>query len=830
MDFKKNITSHQRLLLLTALNLLIFVHGASSASFPPAQSPSPRRLLPPSSTHSSPSSFVGLGCNFVKDVFRSTFNNFYVDNGSQLQNTEPSSAPTFSPTPSPPLANQQPQRRRPPYAKRDAFFPRDPGSSTTTTTAMTTTATTVQTSVPSPSSPLNARIPNIGPQAPKQAWCPSEIFCNGELLQTINIAQLYSDSKTFVDKPTRLPSNRTLDDFYGIVGVGPSPNPNVTYGELVNFVDADFVRFPVYPQLNSNTHPLHLRYERLHQGEGLELIPLSQQNTTPSFLSPLRIPDPLVLGWSGVVHSYWGALVRGTDPSKLCTGGAAGCESTLIPLNHTFVVPGGRFREQYYWDSYWIVEGLLQSEHYSIVNSTLQNFMDELEMIGFIPNGGRKYYLNRSQPPMFMKGFLQDYLAANGPDLVVPYNESQKADLYAELASGAESGHDYSSRWIQQPLLGNTTNTTPALRTLNVRKTIPVDLNSALYKYRLLLADLYDLRKNAAAADHQRACHHRHIASNLKQAILDLFWDPKKLAFYDFNMTSNARGTVFTPAAFWPFWNGIIPKEVLESEDKAKEAFGSVRLVLSRYNGTFPASFLVNGLQWDAPNAWPPHQFIIFEALKSLPKSITSKPLTPLSANVSSFSLIPKGQLGFTESELPLQPLDRGGYASGDINEVAVARGGGTNGTTVVNGGNATTKEDWASALSRELANRYISSVFCSWYSTGGSIPGLLDQLPPQELNATNSIGSMGHMFEKTSMFDIDVAGGGGEYTVQVGFGWTNGVALYFASKYGKIIDRPHCPAIRITPTNSTTSNLFSKPYAPFKGMRMVGDPLWRKH
>ncbi|KAF8324783.1 Six-hairpin glycosidase-like protein [Cantharellus anzutake] len=679
----------------------------------------------------------------------------------------------------------------------------------------TTTATTVQTSVPSPSSPLNARIPNIGPQAPKQAWCPSEIFCNGELLQTINIAQLYSDSKTFVDKPTRLPSNRTLDDFYGIVGVGPSPNPNVTYGELVNFVDADF------------------------QGEGLELIPLSQQNTTPSFLSPLRIPDPLVLGWSGVVHSYWGALVRGTDPSKLCTGGAAGCESTLIPLNHTFVVPGGRFREQYYWDSYWIVEGLLQSEHYSIVNSTLQNFMDELEMIGFIPNGGRKYYLNRSQPPMFMKmlwayvnatgdvwilnraiplaevelawweknrtisvrspytrktwdvaryavvnsaprpeGFLQDYLAANGPDLVVPYNESQKADLYAELASGAESGHDYSSRWIQQPLLGNTTNTTPALRTLNVRKTIPVDLNSALYKYRLLLADLYDLRKNAGAADHQRACHHRHIASNLKQAILDLFWDPKKLAFYDFNMTSNARGTVFTPAAFWPFWNGIIPKEVLESEDKAKEAFGSVRLVLSRYNGTFPASFLVNGLQWDAPNAWPPHQFIIFEALKSLPKSITSKPLTPLSANVSSFSLIPKGQLGFTESELPLQPLDRGGYASGDINEVAVARGGGTNGTTVVNGGNATTKEDWASALSRELANRYISSVFCSWYSTGGSIPGLLDQLPPQELNATNSIGSMGHMFEKTSMFDIDVAGGGGEYTVQVGFGWTNGVGM----------------------------------------------------
>ena len=64
---------------------------------------------------------------------------------------------------------------------------------------------------------------------------------------------------------------------------------------------------------------------------------------------------------------------------------------------------GGRFREQYYWDSFWIVEGLLESELYDIVNATLHNFMDELEHIGFIPNGGRIYYLNRSQPPLFVQ-------------------------------------------------------------------------------------------------------------------------------------------------------------------------------------------------------------------------------------------------------------------------------------------------------------------------------------------------------------------------------------------------------------------------------------------
>jgi len=46
------------------------------------------------------------------------------------------------------------------------------------------------------------------------------------------------------------------------------------------------------------------------------------------------------------------------------------------------------------------------------------------------------------------EGYLEDYLAANGADIEVPYNDTQKADLYAELASGAESGLDYSSRCV----------------------------------------------------------------------------------------------------------------------------------------------------------------------------------------------------------------------------------------------------------------------------------------------------------------------------------------------------------------------------------------------
>ncbi|KAI0783443.1 hypothetical protein C8Q75DRAFT_783042 [Abortiporus biennis] len=53
-------------------------------------------------------------------------------------------------------------------------------------------------------------------------------------------------------------------------------------------------------------------------------------------------------------------------------------------------------------------------------------------------------------------------------------------------------------------------------------------------------------------------------------------------------------------------------------------------------------------------------------------------------------------------------------------------------------------------------------------------------------------------MFEKFSISDIDSAGRGGEYTVQAGFGWTNGVVLWIASVYGNVLVAPTCPNITV--------------------------------
>ena len=208
------------------------------------------------------------------------------------------------------------------------------------------------------------------------------------------------------------------------------------------------------------------------------------------------------------------------------------------------------------------------------------------------------------------------------------------------------------------------------------------------------------------------------------------------MAFYDWNLTTKSRSPVFTAAAFYPFWSGIIPDQVANdaTELSAFSVFASVNMVLNRYNGSFPATFLESGLQWlvilfssyytispaflmiyiyiyvyrDAPNAWPPHQYIILQALRNLPQNITGLKLPVPGKSQSTFSLIPLNQLGLSERQLPGQPIlttYKNASATGadaDINSGSLQM-------YISNGGN------WSHTLQTALANRYFTNVLCSW-------------------------------------------------------------------------------------------------------------------
>jgi alpha,alpha-trehalase len=77
--------------------------------------------------------------------------------------------------------------------------------------------------------------------------------------------------------------------------------------------------------------------------------------------------------------------------------------SSLLPLPKPYVVPGGRFRELYYWDSYFVMLGLAESGRRVLLEDMATNFADLIDTYGHAPNGTRTYYLSRSQPPFFFR-------------------------------------------------------------------------------------------------------------------------------------------------------------------------------------------------------------------------------------------------------------------------------------------------------------------------------------------------------------------------------------------------------------------------------------------
>lgn len=347
------------------------------------------------------------------------------------------------------------------------------------------------------------------------APCESPLYCQGEILREIQLAGAFEDSKTYVDLPTIRPLDEVIAAFENLT----KPLSNNT--ELQDFLSTYF-------------------------GEaGSELAELNPDDfqTNATFLNSVNNTD--VREFIEQVIEIWPELTREYVGGGNCTG----CVSSFIPLNRTFVVAGGRFREPYYWDSYWILLGLLrtQGSFTQIALNIIENFLDLVDRFGFVPNGARQYYLNRSQPPVLAlmvqayveytndtsileralptlelehefwntnrtvevdingttytlnryavennqprpESYIEDYHTATNESYyaesgiiypATPLNDSEVAQLYADLASGAESGWDYTARWIKNPSDAINDVYFP-LRTLNTENIVPVDLNSIL--------------------------------------------------------------------------------------------------------------------------------------------------------------------------------------------------------------------------------------------------------------------------------------------------------------------------------------------------------------
>jgi alpha,alpha-trehalase len=316
-------------------------------------------------------------------------------------------------------------------------------------------------------------------------------------------------------------------------------------------------------------------------------------------------------------------------------------------------------------------------------------------------------FLNTGPRP---EGYVEDYETVN---LAQPaLNETEAEDLYVQLASGAESGWDYTARWMKAPL-ANISDPLQGLRSLNIRSIIPVDLNAILTSNHYRLADLYDQYSLSSSTSGNssslsnataRADLHRMQGDKGKEALLDLMWDSEKYSFYDFNMTSNARSDFWALSAFFPYWLDIFPPELETDPEAAQKAFAGLDYILAKYDGAVPASLTASTLNWDFPNAWPPLQYILAEGLDKLNANVTNQTYASLVSSVagngSLWDLIPTGQLGMNETDLPEQPGQAANATSAGIQ---------------AHDAYADESTTWRDAIQHAIVQRYTEAAFCSW-------------------------------------------------------------------------------------------------------------------
>lgn len=208
------------------------------------------------------------------------------------------------------------------------------------------------------------------------------IYCEGDVLHYIQISGIYNDSKTFVDMPMRVDPEEINSAFSSLA------NP-YDANEIRSFLDTYF-------------------YEA---GSDLNSWVPTDLTESPSFLTKV---SKKYRDWASDLNQLWLVLGRQVNESVSLYPQ----RTSFVPRRYPMIVPGGRFRESYYWDSWWIIRGLLVCEMPLTAKYVILNLLDDVENFGFVPNGGRIYYLDRSQPPLLSEMVVSwlDYVGWSSPN------------------------------------------------------------------------------------------------------------------------------------------------------------------------------------------------------------------------------------------------------------------------------------------------------------------------------------------------------------------------------------------------------------------------------
>jgi len=539
------------------------------------------------------------------------------------------------------------------------------------------------------------------------------------MLPSIALLRFWRSMHAFERAKERWRMKIRLTSFIGALviataAIGQVETPSQLYGQLFEDVQLQhvFLDDKTFVDAVPHTAPSVIvqRYQEERGAPGFDLAAFVQQNFTVRIQKESDYRS--VPGEDICTHidKLWRVLERRPDDSKDTV------YSSLLPLPRPYVVPGGRFDEIYYWDSYFTMLGLDASGRYDLALSMAENFASLIDRYGHIPNGNRTYYLSRSQPPFFAS--MVELIAAESPnpaaiyvrflpalskeyefwmdgaealapgeahrrvvrlkdgtllnrywdDRDSPREESYRADLatarassrpaaqvYRDLRAGAETGWDFSSRWLAD---GKT------MATIQTTALLPVDLNSLLFHLERTLARAYAMSRKPEKTAELKA-----RADLRKLAVRRYFWKAGKGIYTDYLWREGRTSGKLTAASLYPLFFG------LATQPHADRVAKVVRAQLLKPGGLVTTT-ITSGQQWDAPNGWAPLQWIAAKGLAD--------------------------------------------YGSRD--------------------------------LGRTIARRWMNNVVAAYRRTG-------------------------KLMEKYDVVDPSLVGGGGEYPGQDGFGWTNGVS-----------------------------------------------------
>ena len=312
------------------------------------------------------------------------------------------------------------------------------------------------------------------------------------------------------------------------------------------------------------------------------------------------------------IMDYWPRLIR-YHPRN---------QGTLIGLPNQYLVPsdGAMFQEMYYWDSYFMALGVVETAHEGLIIDMADNMAHLLRRFGLIPNANRYYFLSRSQPPFFTALIWLAYdvlrrrgaedadqylrrmmrLAEREHDVVwmgieQPHHRQVFAGLsryfdinYLDMFASCESGWDHSTRcddrWLEH---------------------LPVDLNSILYVRELDFGRAAELLGSP-----RRATEWRRRAAKRAEVMQDLMWDEDRGFFFDYDWVNRKRNPHLSLAGFYPLWAGLATPE---------QAVRIVRDWLPQFE--HPGGLVTSeeeraGRQWAYPNGWAPLQWLVTAGLE----------------------------------------------------------------------------------------------------------------------------------------------------------------------------------------------------------------------